>query len=82
MARTITALVVATKRGRNTRNGNARITATLSTPTPPYPGVVDLECAPDSSIAQMIGNKEYRDTPHIFELNAHHQITRSLGAYA
>lgn len=79
MARTIQALVIETKRGRNTKNGNARITATVATPTPPFPGNVDIECAPDSSIAQMIGNQEFRDTPHVFELNARGQIARSLG---
>lgn len=79
MARTISGIVCTVKRGPNTVNGNSRKTVTLSTPTAGYPGTVELRVAPDSSIGQVIENAEYADRPHVFELNARDQITRSLG---
>ncbi len=79
MAKTITATIEKTTRLRNTRNGNPRWEVEVLTSTPGYPGRTTFLLAADCSLGGRIENSEFRDVPHVYELDRYGNIARLVG---
>lgn len=77
---TVTGIVTATKRLRNSREGNPRYEVKLLT-SDKNPNYQTYQIAADTTLGFEVDGKEYANHPHIFGLNGHGQITHDMGRY-